>query len=77
MAIGYIKMKCTESVVAGMDAGNDTSKKVQDTLKAKFDKASAAVVLEEIHKAFGFRLSGGDPTGEISQLATMFGQPAD
>ena len=73
VAIGYIKMKCTESVVAGISAGNNTSQKVWDGLKAKYDKASAAVVLEEIRKAFGFRLSGGDPTGKILQLAVMLG----
>ena len=71
--IGYIEMKCTKSVVASMDAGDDTSRKVWDALKAKYDKASVAVVLEEICKAFGFRLSSGDPTGEISQLAAMLG----
>ena len=70
-AIGYIKMKCTESVVASISASDKTSQKVWDSLKAKYDKASVAVVLEEIRKAFGFRLSGGDPTGEISQLAAM------
>ena len=75
--IGYIKMKCAESVVAGMNASNDTSKKVWDAPKVKFNKASAAIVLEEICKAFGFRLSGGDPTGEISQLAAMFRQLVD
>ena len=75
--IGYIKMKCTKSVVAGMNASDNTSKKVWDTLKAKFDRASVAIVLEEIHKAFSFRLSGVDPTGEISQLAIMFRQLAD
>ena len=75
--ISYIKMKCTESVVAGMDASDDTSKKIWNALKVKFDRASVAIILEEICKAFGFRLSGGDPTGEISQLAAMLGQLAD
>ena len=75
--IGYIKMKCTKSVVASISAGDNTSQKVWDSLKAKYNKASAAVILEEIHKAFGFRLSGGDPTGEISQLAAMFGRLAN
>ena len=55
-----------------MNAGNDTSKKVWDALKEKFDKISVAVIFEEICKAFGFRLSSSDPTGEISQLAVMF-----
>ena len=54
-AIGYIKMKCTKSVVAGMDASENTSKKVWNTLKVKFDRASVAIILEEIRKAFSFR----------------------
>ena len=71
-AIGYIKMKCSESVVASIPATHTTSKEVWDGLKERFDKASAAVVLQEIRKAFSFRLSGGDPTNEISKLAAMF-----
>jgi len=47
-AIGYIKMKCTESVVAGIPASHTTSKEVWDSLKEKFDKTSAAVILQEI-----------------------------
>jgi len=49
-----------------------TSKEVWDGLKKRFNKASAATVLQEIHKAFSFRLSGGDPIDEISKLAAMF-----
>ena len=71
-AIGYIKMKCTESVVAGIPATHTTSKEVWDGLKERFDKASAATVLQEIRKAFSFRLSSGDPIDEISKLAAMF-----
>ena len=44
--IGYIKMKCTESMVAGIPASHTTSKEVWDSLKEKFDKASAAIVLQ-------------------------------
>jgi len=72
VAIGYIKMKCSESVVASIPATHQTSKEVWDGLKERFDKASAAVMLQEIRKAFSFRLSGGDPTDEISKLAAMF-----
>ena len=71
-AIGYIKMKCTESVVAGIPAMHTTSKEVWDGLKEHFDKASAATVLQEICKALSFRLSGGDPIDEISKLTVMF-----
>jgi len=60
--IGYIKIKCTESVVAGIPASHTTSKEVWDSLKKKFDKVSAAIILQEIQSAFSFRLSGGDPT---------------
>ena len=49
--IGYIKMKCTESMVAGIPASHTTSKEVWDSLKEKFDKVSAAVVLQEIRSA--------------------------
>jgi len=49
-----------------------TLKEVWDSLKECFDKASAAVVLQEIRKAFSFRISGGDPIDEISKLAAMF-----
>jgi len=70
--IGYIKMKCTESVVAGIPATHSTSKEVWDSLKEHFDKASAVTMLQEICKAFSFRLSGGDPIEEISKLAAMF-----
>ena len=71
-AIRYIKMKCTEAIVAGLPASANTSKLVWEELKEKYDKASAASILQEIHKAFTFRLSGGDPTGEIQKLAAMF-----
>jgi len=71
-AIGYIKMKCTKSVVAGIPTIHTTSKEVWDGLKECFDKASAATVLQEICKAFSFRLSGGDPIDEISKLTAMF-----
>jgi len=71
-AIRYIKMKCQEAIVVGIPATADTSKKVWDDLKEKYDKASTASVLMEIHKAFSFRLSGGDPTSEIQKLAAMF-----
>jgi len=70
--IGYIKMKCTESVVAGIPAMHTTSKEVWDSLKKCFNKASAATVLQEICKAFSFSLSGGDPIDEISKLAAIF-----
>ena len=53
-AIGYIKMNCQEAIVVGIPATTDTSKKVWDDLKEKYDKASAASVLMEIHKAFSF-----------------------
>jgi len=72
VAIGYIKMKCTKSVVVGIPVTHTTSKEVWDGLKERFDKASAATVLQEIRKAFSFRLSGGDPIDEISKLAAMF-----
>ena len=65
-------MKCQEVIVAGIPATADTSKKVWDDLKEKYNKASAASVLIEIHKAFSFQLSGGDPTSEIQKLAAMF-----
>jgi len=71
-AIRYIKMKCQEAIVAGIPITADTSKKVWDDLKEKYDKASAASVLMEICKAFSFRLSGGDPTSEIQKLTAMF-----
>jgi len=71
-AIGYIKMKCTESVVVGIPASHTTSKEVWDGLKEKFNKASAAIVLQEIRSAFSFRLSDGDPMHEISKLSVMF-----
>jgi len=71
-AIRYIKMKCQEVIIVGIPATADTSKKVWDDLKGKYDKASAASVLMEIRKAFTFRLSGGDPTSEIQKLAAMF-----
>ena len=71
-AIRDIKMKCQEVIIAGIPATTDTSKKVWDDLKEKYDKASAASVLMEICKAFSFRLSGGDPTSEIEKLAAMF-----
>jgi len=70
--IRYIKMKCTESMVVGIPASHTTSKEVWDSLKEKFDKASAAVILQEIRSAFSFRLSGGDPMHEISKLSAMF-----
>jgi len=70
--IGYIKIKCQEAIVTGIPTTADTSKKVWDDLKEKYNKASAASVLMEIHKAFSFRLSGGDPTSEIQKLAAMF-----
>jgi len=70
--IGYIKMKCQEAIIAGIPATTDTLKKVWDNLKEKYNKASAASVLMEIHKVFSFRLSGGDPTSEIQKLAAMF-----
>jgi len=53
-AIGYIKMKCQEAIIAGIPATTDTSKKVWDDLKKKYDKGSAASVLMEIHKVFSF-----------------------
>ena len=71
-AIGYIKMKCQEAIVVGIPATADTSKKVWDNLKEKYDKASAVSVLMEIRKVFSFRLSSGDPTSEIQKLAAMF-----
>jgi len=39
-AIGYIKIKCTESVVAGIPAMHTTLKEVWDGLKEHFDKVS-------------------------------------
>jgi len=71
--IGYIKMKYTKSVVAGIPATHATLKEVWDGLKERFNKASAAVILQEIRQAFSFRLSGGDPINEISKLSAMFG----
>jgi len=71
-AIGYIKMKCTESVVAGIPASHTISKEVWNGLKEKFNKASATVILQEIRSAFSFRLSSGDPMHEISKLSAMF-----
>jgi len=76
-AIGYIKMKCTESMVAGIPASHTTLKEVWDGLKEKFDKASAAIVLQEIQSAFSFRLSGGNPMHEISKLSAMFSRLLD
>ena len=70
--IRYIKIKCTESVVAGIPAMHTTSKEVWDSLKECFNKASAAIVLQEIQQAFSFRLSNGDPICEISKLSAMF-----
>ena len=52
--IGYIKMKCQEAIVAGIPTTADTSKKVWDDLKEKYNKASAVSVLMEIRKAFSF-----------------------
>jgi len=72
VVIGYIKMKCTESVVVGIPMTHMTSKEVWDGLKEHFDKASATVMLQEICKAFSFRLSGGDPIDEISKLTAIF-----
>jgi len=46
--IRYIKMKCQEAIVTGIPATANTSKKVWDNLKEKYDKASAASVLMEI-----------------------------
>jgi len=48
VAISYIKMKCTKSVVVGIPAMHMTLKEVWDSLKECFDKASATVVLQEI-----------------------------
>jgi len=70
VAIRYIKMKCTESVVAGIPVTHTTSKEVWDGFKKCFDKVPAATVLQE--KAFSFRLPSGDPIDEISKLAAMF-----
>ena len=70
--IGYIKMKCTESVVVGIPVMHTTSKEVWNGLRKRSDKVSATIVLQEICKAFFFRLSGGDPIDEISKLAAMF-----
>ena len=53
-AIGYIKIKCNESIVAGMPATQDTSKAIWDGLKEKYNKASAAIILSKICQAFGF-----------------------
>ena len=71
-AIRYIRMKYQEAIVAGIPATADTSKKVWDNLKEKYDKDSAASVLLEIRKVFSFWLSSGDPTSEIQKLAAMF-----
>jgi len=61
--IRYIKMKCQEVIIAGIPATADTSKKVWDDLKEKYDKASTASVLMEIRKVVSFWLSGGDCYG--------------
>ena len=53
-AIRYIKMKYQEAIVMGIPATADTSKKVWDDLKEKYDKASTASVLIEICKVFSF-----------------------
>ena len=71
-AIGYIKMKYQEAIVAGIPATADTFKKVWKDLKEKYNKAFAASVLQEIRKEFSFRLSGGNPTNEIQKLTAMF-----
>jgi len=76
-AIGYIKMKCTESMVAGIPASHTTLKEVWDGLKEKIDKVSATIVLQEIRSAFFFRLSSGDPMHEISKLSAMFSHLLD
>jgi len=73
VAISYIKMRCTKSVVAGIPVTHTTSKKVWDGLKERFNKASATIMLQEIWQAFSSRLSGGDPINKISKLAAMFG----
>jgi len=52
--IGYIKMKCQEVIIAGIPATTDTSKKVWDDLKEKYNKASTVSVLMEIRKVFSF-----------------------
>jgi len=65
-------MKCQEVIIVGIPATTDTSKKVWDDLKEKYDKASAASVFLEICKVFSFQLSGGDSTSEIQKLAAMF-----
>ena len=70
--IGYIKMKCQEAIVVGIPTTTDTSKKVWNDLKEKYDEASTASVLMEICKVFSFQLSGGDPTSEIQKLTAMF-----
>jgi len=72
--IRYIKMKwkCQEAIIAGISATTDTSKKVWDDLKEKYNRASAVSVLMEIRKVFSLRLSGGDSTSEIQKLAAMF-----
>ena len=49
-AISYIKMKCTESVVAGIPATHTTSKEVWDGLKEHFDKTSAAIMSRRYDK---------------------------
>jgi len=72
-AISYIKMKCSESNVAGIPMMHTTSKEVQDSLKERFDKAFAAIILQKIWPAFSFRLSDGDLINEINKLAAMFG----
>ena len=50
----YIKMKCQEAIVVNIPTTADTSKKVWDDLKEKYNKASAASVLMEICKVFSF-----------------------
>ena len=71
-AIGYIKMKCQEAIVAGIPATADTSKRVWEDLKEKYNKASTLSILQKIHKAFSFQLSGGDLTNKIQKLVAMF-----
>ena len=53
-AIGYIKIKCNKSIVAGMPASQDTSKAIWDGLKEKYDKVSTTIILSKICQAFGF-----------------------
>jgi len=71
-AIRCIKMKYQEAIVMDIPTTPDTSKKVWEDLKKKYDKASTASILQKIHKVFSFWLSGGDPTNEIQKLAAMF-----